>query len=333
LRSGVVGRRALVPFVIAVTIVAVLAILMDWHEVGSLIGHARLSPIPIALLFTALSYVTFCYGFAVVGALFGLRLPKRDLALAGFVSSVIANLLSLGGVAGYSMRVMVLGRRGLKSAEVLGPSIFHSYLTNLFLVAMLPVGLAILVMRHPLARHVEIELGVAAGALLLLFGVGSAALFSARFRRALLRRAESVWRRLFKRDLAAAVWELDRTLTRGVAAVERAPATMLIPVGLAILDWACCLVTLYLCFRALGATLAPGVLLTGFSVGVVAGLVSMIPGGLGVQEGSMAGVYALLNVKFEQALLASVLFRVVYYFIPYLASLMLYRRLFGNRDR
>ncbi len=331
--AGIVGRRGLTAFVIAITVLAVLAILMDWREVRSLVGHARLSAIPFALAFTALSYATFSYGFALVGALFGIRLPKHDLAVAGFVSSVVANLISLGGVAGYSMRIMILNRRGLSSAEILGPSIFHSYLTNLFLAAMLPVGFVILELGHPLSRTVEIELGAAAAVLITFFVIGSFALFRATFRRDLLARVERVWMRFSKRKLAATVWELDETLARGIAAAERNPSTLLVPVTLVLLDWTFCLTTIYYCFKALGVSVAPGVLVTGFSVGVVAGVLSMIPGGLGVQEGSMAGVYALLNVQFEQALLASVLYRVVYYFIPYLVSLILYRRLFGGKGR
>jgi uncharacterized membrane protein YbhN (UPF0104 family) len=53
----------------------------------------------------------------------------------------------------------------------------------------------------------------------------------------------------------------------------------------------------------------------------------MIPGGLGVQEASLAGIYALLGIPFAQAVLVSILFRVVYDFIPFLLSLGLYRRL------
>ncbi|MEI2691160.1 MAG: lysylphosphatidylglycerol synthase domain-containing protein [Anaerolineae bacterium] len=53
----------------------------------------------------------------------------------------------------------------------------------------------------------------------------------------------------------------------------------------------------------------------------------MAPGGLGVQEGSMSGIYALFGVPFQQAVLAAILFRVLYYFVPYLFSLSLYRRL------
>ena len=67
--------------------------------------------------------------------------------------------------------------------------------------------------------------------------------------------------------------------------------------------------------------------MTGFAIGVTAGLVSMIPGGLGVQEGSMAGVYHLLGVPLQQAILASILFRVMYYFIPFFLSLPSYWRI------
>jgi uncharacterized membrane protein YbhN (UPF0104 family) len=53
----------------------------------------------------------------------------------------------------------------------------------------------------------------------------------------------------------------------------------------------------------------------------------MVPGGFGVQEASMAGIYALLGVSFEMAVLASILFRVVYDFTPFLISLFFYRHL------
>jgi len=50
----------------------------------------------------------------------------------------------------------------------------------------------------------------------------------------------------------------------------------------------------------------------------------MVPGGLGVQEASMAGIYALLGMSFTQAALVAILFRVVYDFIPFFISLPLY---------
>jgi uncharacterized protein (TIRG00374 family) len=50
----------------------------------------------------------------------------------------------------------------------------------------------------------------------------------------------------------------------------------------------------------------------------------MIPGGLGIQDGSMAGIYAMLGTPLEITVLASILFRVVYYLLPFVIGLTMY---------
>jgi uncharacterized protein (TIRG00374 family) len=123
------------------------------------------------------------------------------------------------------------------------------------------------------------------------------------------------------------------TLTRGVTGMRAHRSLLLVLVGLTVADRTCSVAALWFCFDALGDPISLGVLLTGFSMGVTAGVLSMVPGGLGVQEGSMASVYALLGVSLQQAALAAILFRVVYYLIPYLASLGLYWRLLRQVGR
>ena len=110
-------------------------------------------------------------------------------------------------------------------------------------------------------------------------------------------------------------------------AIRMHPHVLFLPVILIVADWVFTLAALWLCFHALGVYLGPDVLITGFSVGIIAGVISMIPGGLGVQEGSMSSMYALLGVPFEHAILGAILFRVVYYFVPFLFSLGFYRQL------
>jgi uncharacterized membrane protein YbhN (UPF0104 family) len=41
----------------------------------------------------------------------------------------------------------------------------------------------------------------------------------------------------------------------------------------------------------------------------------------------MAGIYALLGVPVRTAVLAAILYRIVYYFLPFFVSLGFYRRL------
>ena len=68
-------------------------------------------------------------------------------------------------------------------------------------------------------------------------------------------------------------------------------------------------------------------LLAGYGIGLAIGMVSLIPGGLGVQEGSMAGVYAFLGIPLSDAVAVATLFRAVHFFVPFLASLILYREM------
>ncbi len=105
------------------------------------------------------------------------------------------------------------------------------------------------------------------------------------------------------------------------------PLILLAIVIIVIIEWAAAVIALGFCFNALGQVPSIGVLITGFVIGLIAGVLSMVPGGFGVQEASMAGIYALLGVPFEQALLAAILFRGVYYLVPYGFSLTFYGRL------
>jgi uncharacterized protein (TIRG00374 family) len=52
--------------------------------------------------------------------------------------------------------------------------------------------------------------------------------------------------------------------------------------------------------------------------------VSLIPGGLGIMEGSMAAIYAGFGVPYENAVAAVLIYRVAYYLLPLIASLFFY---------
>jgi uncharacterized membrane protein YbhN (UPF0104 family) len=56
-----------------------------------------------------------------------------------------------------------------------------------------------------------------------------------------------------------------------------------------------------------------------------ASIVSLVPAGLGILEGSMAAVFASLDVPLEQAVVAVLIFRAAYYGLPLLASMLLAR--------
>lgn len=316
--------------VIGLVLVGILITLADWRQVSQVLGQANWQLVPLALFFTALSYLCLSYGFASVNRVFGIPMGWRALLEVGFVSMTLSHLMS---AAGYTLRVLLLRRRGLSVGDSLAATVVHSYLNNLALFALLPFGLLHLLLSRPLSTREVVGDGVALGLLTLGFVLAAAMLFVERARTPTLRAFSVAGRWILRRDVSRALHDLGSTLSAGTAVVRARPWSLVLPVALVAADWAFSLAALDACFAALGGSISAGVLVTGFAVGVSLGLLSMVPGGLGVQEGSMAGIYSLLGVPLEQALLASVLFRLVYYLVPFGVSLAFYWRLLRGVER
>jgi uncharacterized protein (TIRG00374 family) len=200
------------------------------------------------------------------------------------------------------------------------------------MLAVLPGGFAYLMFNAAIPRGVAVGLGIGTAILSVVFLLITGIVLVQSFRKPVLEKIQNLVKRFTKWDLDETIQQFDRGLTRGVGALRQQPKMMVLVFLLIALDWVTSAVVLWYCFDALGDPVNPGVLMSGFVIGIMAGVASMIPGGLGIQEGSMAGVFNLLGVSFEQALLASILFRVMYFLLPYFTSLPLYWHLIRKSD-
>ena len=90
-------------------------------------------------------------------------------------------------------------------------------------------------------------------------------------------------------------------------------------------DWFLMLATLYTAFRCVGQAVPMHIVVIGFSTGILLSVVNLVPGGLGIMEGSMAAVFSGLGVPLESAVVATVIYRVSYYIIPLLVTLLFFR--------
>jgi len=280
--------------------------------------------VPLALLFTTISYFCISYGFAIANQVFDVRMRLQDLTEIGFVSTVLNHLLSAGGAAGFSVRFLLMGAQGTTLKDIIAASLFYSYFSSLGMLALLPIGLVYLFVKHPLSQGAAAGVALGAVVLILAFLLATALVFAGSLRSRMLRGLSRVARATIHRDIGPSLDEFDAVMAQSVTAIRQRPSSLGLLAGSVAVDWASSAAALWFCFDALGEPLNLGVLLTGFAIGITAGVLSMIPGGLGVQEGSMAGIYALLGVPLQQAVLAAILFRVVYYLIPYIVSLGFY---------
>jgi uncharacterized protein (TIRG00374 family) len=304
-----------------------LFIIADGQAVLDAIGEADWALLLPALAMTFISYACLSYSFAEVSHLMDIPIGRNRLARIGFVSSVLNHLVQSGGVVGYGVRYALMQRAGVPLNDVLAASILHFYLTSLAMQAALPFGFLYLYSHAELSRGASIAFGVATLVVILIFVAESLLVFRSQSRRPLLRGIGRIAKRAIRKDFQPRLADFDTALTRGIAAMRRQPISAAAIGLLVIVDWFASALALGFCFEALGSPLTPGVLFTGFVIGIVAGVLSALPAGIGVQDGSMAGVFALLGVGFEEAVLAALLFRGVFYLVPYLVSLAFYWRL------
>jgi uncharacterized protein (TIRG00374 family) len=295
-----------------------LVVILDRQQVQLVINRANWRLVIPAVMLTAVSYICLSYSSAIIFRIFGNRLGLKDLLRIGFVATVMTFTLNIGGITGTSVEFLLLKERGISTEDILAPSLFQLYFSGIMLAAILPIGLFEL-MANPLVSG-----GGILGASIATAGI---ALLYWPFRSFILNSLGSLVNLITRHSVTAALNDFNTALTRGVAVLRQQPTTLAILLLLAVVDWASTIAALWFCFAAIGEQLSIGTLMAGFSLGITAGFVSFIPGGLGVQEGSMAGIFGLMGVPVSTAFLGAILFRIVYYLVPFIVSLGCYRRL------
>ena len=316
-----------VGIVILVFLSGAILVVLDRENYARVLSQADLMPVLGALALTAVSYVCVSSAFALVARLLGIRMSYRALVETGFVSIVMNHVLTTGGVAGYSVRYVLMRRHGVALKDVAAASILHFYITSLDMLMMLPVGFFYLYLNADLPAGITVLVGMMTLIMAVVAVIATWLILVVERRSQVLDALTRIVRRTLHRDVEKSVQRFDNTLTRGVTEMREHPLTVLLIVALTWIDWFASVGVVWLCFDALGEPMRIGVILSGYVIGVMAGVLSLLPGGIGVQEGSMAGVFALLGASFQHALLASILFRAIFFLVPYGVSLPVYGRL------
>jgi uncharacterized protein (TIRG00374 family) len=329
--TNLIHRRIVPILIIVIVLLGVVFLILDWSDIQKVLAQASWKPLPFAILTTLISYLCISYSFGRVSKLLGIQMRLRDLTSVGFVTTVLNHVLTSGGAAGYSVRYMLMNRHGVSMKDVFSASILHYYLTSLVMITMLPVGITYLILHASINHTTSFLLAMIALLILMAAIFATSLIFQGTFRRKVLSFLIRTAHRIFHRDIQETLERFDTTMTRSVKDIRDQPRSLIAIMALISFDWVASAITLWFCFRALNTTVSPGELISGFVIGIMAGVISLIPGGLGIQEGSMAGIFSLLGISFQNAVLASILFRAVYFMTPYAISLIFYWQLLHSK--
>ncbi len=298
------GRR-LRRRVLQVTLLFVAIALLAWLAPGldsirSRLDHA--DP-PWLVLGVALE-VASCAGYVLMfGPIFCERLAPRTSLEIGLAELGVGSLIPAGGLGGLALGVWALRRAGMPADQVATRSVaFFLIKCAANFVAVAVVGVLLWLGVGP---SLSPALTILPAALAVAVMVGVAAL------PLVLRRASGDGRAArAARGLGRGVSEALRLLATGN------PAIVLGSLGY----WAFDNLVLWACFHAFGVTPALTVVLMGYLIGQLGGLLP-IPGGLGGVEGGLVGTLVVYGVSVRDAVAAVLAYRVIQFWIPLLLSL------------
>jgi uncharacterized protein (TIRG00374 family) len=322
-------RRALVWALGAAAALALLAAL-----VGARLDEVRRVGEAVSWGWVAAALACALAGHAMVGmalsetlAVLGHALGAPIVLGIALVSTTANYMLSAGGATGFALKAHLLHKRHVPIATTITASAVTSAILYAVLALILAQGLVTLLLRAGGARLAVMEsafglLVLLAGAAFLLvafFNQSVRGRLAHRLFRATNRAAYSLSQReIPPEDFAAFEMQLNQGLGRIRAGRGRLTATILYTC----FDWGFAMTSLWCCFRAVGVHLSVGPLVAAFTTGQAATLIPLLPGGLGAAEGSIAALMAGFGVEASAALVAALLFRLCYYVVPSLLSVL-----------
>jgi uncharacterized protein (TIRG00374 family) len=247
-----------------------------------------------------------------------------------FVSSTVNYLVTSAGLSGFAVRMYLLAQRGVPSNQAVLISLVQTFLTNITLLFFVVGGFVALVLHHSLS---PVALAASSG-VILVFACGLAWAVVLVYHRTLRRRtlfffadaAHRILRRMLPRWSPGRVraWRFQHNLNQGLEFLLERKGRMAAPAAWILLDWILAMSILWAAFHAVDYPISPGMVVVGFAIGITLSLVSIVPGGIGLLEGSMTAIFVSFGVPLERAFVAVLIFRVVYYLLPLCLSLFFF---------
>ena len=293
-----------------------------WHSVQT--KYLFLSVISSVLI-----YVSMGLSLYEILRIMGRRIGAGAAIGIALVSTTVNYAVSSLGASGFALRAHLLSRRRVPFGTCVTASIVITVLLY-FVLAIIILQGSILMLFNSSTTPVQLIKNF--GLIVVMCAICvmiTAFLFNNEWRykavRNTFRLINKVLFHVFKALIPKGRYDdfMDQ-LDEGIALIHQKKKKMTRTIIYVCADWLFTILVLFFAFRAVGVHITAGVLVAGFAVGMVTTLIPVLPGGLGAMELAMTAVYAQMGIEWDAALMATLIYRVVYYVIPGIVSIFIY---------
>ena len=298
-------------------VIAGVVVYFQAQEAHYILHHAKWYFVAAGVGVSFISYLFSTFAYVFVASIFSLNIHRREIFYIGFITIPVGQLLDIGGIVGNSIRVAYLRNFGIKNTQaIVLSSFFYTYCVFLGILAFVPIGFAWLFLEGLLTPALESIAKLILEISLGTFFVATIIVFFPRIREKILDIFSRIIFFITRREIDHRLGPIHQALLLGTKGLQKRLSVSFQIIINILLFWSCAVIVLWLCFEAFGIHAQFGVLVVGLSLGILAGLFAPIPGGIGVQDTSMIGIFVLFGVSLHDAIFISVLFRITYDIIP-----------------
>ena len=283
----------------------------------------------LACLSSVLIYVAMGMSLYEVLRIMGRRINKGAAIGIALVSTTVNYLISSLGASGFALRAHLLSRRHVPFGMCVTASIVITVLLYFVLSVIILQG-SILMFFNSSATTIQLIQNFALiVAMCTVCGIITAFLFNDVWRYKGIRNIFR-WLNKFLFHVFGALIPKGRydnfmdQLEEGIDLIHQKKNRLTLTIVYVCADWFFTILVLYFAFRAVSIHLTAGVLIAGFAVGMATTLIPILPSGLGAMELAMTAVFAQMGIDWNAALMAILIYRVVYYVIPGIISIFIY---------
>lgn len=321
-------------------LIYIFAVLFSVGILGAMIYQAHDSFIKIwqevktkylflSLFSSVLIYIAMGMSLYEVLRIMGRRINKGAAIGIALVSTTVNYLISSFGASGFALRAHLLNRRRVPFGMCVTASIVITVLLYFVLAVIILQGSVLMLFNSSATTMQLVQNFGLIVVMCAVCAIVTAFLFNDVWRykgiRNIFRWLNKFLFHVFGALIPKGKYDnfMDQ-LEEGIDLIHQKKNKLTLTIIYVCADWFFTIMVLYFAFRAVGIHLSAGVLIAGFAVGMVTTLIPILPSGLGAMELAMTAVFSQMGINWDAALMAILIYRVVYYVIPGMISIFIY---------
>lgn len=313
-------------FVVVILFLGIAVVAISFSELETILQtlrKAHLAFFILAILVQLIWFISSARMYQSIYHLLGVHESVPVLARIATAANFINVVAPTAGVGGIALFATEARRRGHPPGKVTVAAALFLLLDQAAFLVILSLGLIVLVRRNDLdASEISASvflLGIAISyAFVLYLGYRS----EEKLGSLLAKIARIVNRvvRFFRREnylSEARAHEFAHEIAEGFSGLTERPSSLVRPVLWGILDKGLLMLVLVFSFLSFEVPFSAGTIIAGFSIAYLFLIVSPTPSGIGIVEGLMPLALTSLNVNWSQAVVITLTYRTVTFWIPF----------------